>query len=149
MLKAAAEMIDPLNRYPGYLLRRASLAAMVALATRLAPLDLRPGEATVLTVIEANPNSTQSDIGRLLEIARANMAPLVSRLASRELIERQPVDRRSHGLVLTRSGRSLVARVKAAFAAHEQTLLENIPASHRNAFISGLQALAEKTSNGN
>ena len=59
-----------------------------------------PSEASVLLVIEANPNISQSEIGRMLEIAGANMAPLISRLQKRELIERQSVDGRSHGLEL-------------------------------------------------
>ena len=71
-------MIDPLTNYPGYLLRRASAAAMANLAKRLKKLNLSPTEATILNVIDANPNANQSDIGRLLDIARANMAPLVS-----------------------------------------------------------------------
>ena len=96
--------IDPLEDYPGYALRRASAATMARLARRFAALDLRAAEASVLMVIDANPNITQSEIGRLLDIASANMAPLVSRLADRELVERQPVDGRSHGLALTRYG---------------------------------------------
>jgi len=47
---------------------------------RLAALDLRPTEATVLLTIEANPNATLSGVGRLLEIASPNMAPLIARL---------------------------------------------------------------------
>jgi len=134
-------MIDPLTNYPGYLLRRASALAMANLAKRLKKLNLSPTEATILNVIDANPNANQSDIGRLLDIARANMAPLVSRLAGRNLVERQPVDKRSHGLVLTRSGRTLMAKTKMIFAEHETALLSRIPEAQREAFFSGVRAL--------
>ena len=137
-------MIDPLTNYPGYLLRRASALAMANLARRLKKLSLSPTEATILNVIDANPNANQSDIGRLLDIARANMAPLVSRLAGRNLIERQPVDKRSHGLVLTRSGRTLMAKTKRIFAEHETALLSRIPEAQREAFFSGVRALANR-----
>lgn len=137
-------MIDPLTNYPGYLLRRASAAAMANLAKRLKKLNLSPTEATILNVIDANPNANQSDIGRLLDIARANMAPLVSRLAGRNLIERQPVDKRSHGLVLTRAGRTLVAKTKKIFAEHETALLSRIPEAQREAFFTGVRALLER-----
>src|SRR5690606_26207150 len=110
--------IDPLENYPGYLLRRASAATMTSLARRFARLELRPAEATVLMVIDANPNITQSEIGRMLDIASANMAPLVSRLADRKLVERQPVDGRSHGLELTRTGNEITKKVKKAAADH-------------------------------
>jgi DNA-binding MarR family transcriptional regulator len=134
-------MIDPLNNYPGYLLRRASAIAMGNLAKRLKALDLSPTEATVLNVIDANPNASQSDIGRLLDIASANMAPLASRLAERDLIERRPVDKRSHGLVLTGAGRKMMAKIKKSFAEHEADLLARIPKAQREYFFSSLRAL--------
>jgi DNA-binding MarR family transcriptional regulator len=137
-------MIDPLTNYPGYLLRRASALAMANLAKRLKKLNLSPTEATILNVIDANPNANQSDIGRLLDIARANMAPLVSRLAGRNLIERQPVDKRSHGLVLTRPGRTLMAKTKKIFAEHETALLSRIPEAQRESFFSGVRALLDR-----
>jgi DNA-binding MarR family transcriptional regulator len=137
-------MIDPLTNYPGYLLRRASAVAMANLAKRLKKLGLSPAEATILNVIDANPNANQSDIGRLLDIARANMAPLVSRLAGRKLIERQPVDKRSHGLVLTRTGRNLTSKIKEAFAEHETALLTRIPEAQREVFFSAVRALLDR-----
>ncbi|HEY2401592.1 MAG TPA: MarR family transcriptional regulator [Steroidobacteraceae bacterium] len=126
---------------PGYALRRASSAAMQKLTRELAPLDLRPSDASVLIVIEANPNITQSEIGRMLEIAGANMAPLVSRLEKRELVDRQPVDGRSHGLALTTAGRALCVRARKIMKSHEADLMAKIPAAQRAAFISMLQAL--------
>lgn len=114
---------------------------MQKLARELAPLDLRPSDASVLVVIEANPNVTQSEIGRMLEIAGANMAPLVSRLEKRELVERQPVDGRSHGLELTAAGRALCVRARKVMKSHEADLMAKIPPAQRAAFISMLQAL--------
>lgn len=141
-------MIDPLKNYPGYLLRRASTAAMADLAKRLEALGLRPTEATVLQIIDANPDATQSDIGRLLEIASANMAPLVARLEGRDLIEREAVDGRSHGLALTAAGRALTIRVKKAVAEHEAALLDKIPAAQRSAFLKGLRAIWAENAGG-
>lgn len=137
-------MIDPMSDYPGYLLRRASALAMARLAKRLKALHLNPTDATVLNVIDANPNAKQSEIGRMLDIARANMAPLISRLAKRDLIERQPVDGRSHGLVLSRAGRALLPRIKAAFAEHEEELMKKVSVSQRRVFVAGLRALLEE-----
>ena len=53
----------------------------------------RPQGPRALLVIEANPSITESEIGRLLTIKRANMAPLAALLTSR-------------GLVLTPKGRA-------------------------------------------
>jgi DNA-binding MarR family transcriptional regulator len=133
--------IDPLQDCPGYAMRRASAAAMAELAKRLAAVKLTPTEATVLLVIEANRNIMQSEIGRMLEMASANVTPLVSRLEDRELLEREPFDGRSHGLNLTTAGRALTGRVKKIINAHEDALLAKVPAAHRNAFLTALQAL--------
>ncbi len=133
--------IDPLKDFPGYLLHRVSADAMTRLARRLAPLGLRPTEASVLLVIEANPNITQSEIGRMLDIAGANMAPLVARLADRELIEREPVDGRSHGLTLAPAGRELFVQLRNQFKEHEAEILDKLPASRRAAFTKMLRTL--------
>ena len=134
-------MIDPLTDYPGYQLRRASAAAMADLADRLGVLDLRPAEATVLLVIEANPSATLSEVGRLLRIASANMTPLIARLEGRNLIEREPMDGRSQGLMLAPLGRSLTRQVKAVVADHEAALIEKIPAATRDEFLRTLRAI--------
>jgi DNA-binding MarR family transcriptional regulator len=134
-------MLDPLQDYPGYLLRRASAVAMADLSKSLSALDLRPSEATVLLTIDTNPNATLSDIGRLLEIASPNMAPLVARLEARNLLAREPMDGRSHALSLTPHGRAMTNQIRKIVAEHEAALLDKIPASTRNAFLKGLRAI--------
>jgi len=133
--------IDPLEDYPGYSLKRASAVNMAKLARRFAAIDLRPTEASVLMVIDANPNISQSEIGKMLDIASANMAPLVSGLADRKLVERQPIDGRSYGLVLTDSGTSITIKAKRAVAIHEEELLARIPATQRKAVVAALRKL--------
>ncbi len=135
-------VIDPLKEFPGYALRRASAAFMAKLAARLAVLDLRPAEATVLLVIGSNPGITQSEIGRLLDIASANIAPLVGRLADRDLLLREPVDGRSHALTLSEAGRRLTQKARQIIEDLESTLLERIPQSLRGAFLAALRAIA-------
>ncbi|HET6565083.1 MAG TPA: MarR family winged helix-turn-helix transcriptional regulator [Xanthomonadales bacterium] len=133
--------IDPLENYPGYSLRRASAASMARLARRFSALELRPTEASVLMMIDANPNITQSEIGRMLDIASANMAPLVSRLADRGLLEREPVDGRSHGLTLTRLGAEITGNVKRAVDDHEEELLAKVPVGQRETFLAILRTM--------
>jgi DNA-binding MarR family transcriptional regulator len=132
---------DPLKDFPGYALRRISADGMAALARRLGVLDLRPTEATVLMIIEANPGITQSEIGRMLDIASANMAPLASGLRGRELIVRERVDGRSHGLRLSETGRKLAQRARKTMVDHENELLKPLSVTQRRAFMAALQAL--------
>ena len=134
-------MIDPLEGYPGYLLRRVSAAAMAELASRLETLALRPAEATVLMVIEANPGITQSEIGRLLDMASANMTPLAARLQKQALTIRVRVDGRSQGLSLSTAGRRLCQQISQAMTDHESALMAKLSASQRRAFLNALRTL--------
>jgi DNA-binding MarR family transcriptional regulator len=133
---------DPLEDLPGYALRRVSAAVMAKLAAGLSRLDLRPAESTVLLVIGANPGVTQSEVGRLLGIASANMAPLVARLADRGLIVREAVDGRSQGLTLSDVGRRITVKARGVVDELESDLLARIPAAERAAFLKVLFALA-------
>jgi DNA-binding MarR family transcriptional regulator len=92
-------------------------------------------------VIEANPGVTQSEVGRLLDIAGANMAPLMRRLEDRDLIERNPVDGRSQALHLSADGRALSAKARKIFRSHEEELLGKIPPGDRATFMKNLRAL--------
>lgn len=136
-----ASIVDPLQDLPGYALRRASAAVMAKLAERLATVALRPSEASVLLVIGVNPGVTQSEIGRLLDIARANMAPLTARLAARDLIVREAAGGRSHGLTLSDAGRRLTKRAQRIVAELETELMDRIPVAQRAAFLRTLKAL--------
>jgi DNA-binding MarR family transcriptional regulator len=138
--------VDPLRQFPGYLLRRISSSIMAELSEGLAKLKLRPTEASVLIVIEAQPGMTQSEIGRLLTIQRANMTPLAARLEARELICRRQVDGRSSGLVLTAHGATAAAKAREIMEGCEREMIERIPKECRQAYLAALRALWESVS---
>lgn len=134
-------MRDPLANLPGYVLRRASNAVLGGLHQRLALLELRPVDASLLMILHAKPGITQSEAGRLLEIQRANMVPIVARLEARELIERRRVDGRSQGLYLSPQGEGLHADVRAQVQQHEDGLLAAIEPGLRAQVLPVLHAL--------
>jgi len=86
---------DPFAGLLGYHLRRLSVLVMADFTEALAPLGLKPAEASVLYAIRAGTGMTQSDVGKMLGIQRANMAPLIAGLMQRGLVERDRVDGRS------------------------------------------------------
>jgi DNA-binding MarR family transcriptional regulator len=134
-------MIDPLASLPGYALRRASAWALAELGKRLHPAGLRHTEVTVLMLVEANPGITQSEIGRTLDIQRANMAPLIGRLDDMGLLVRTAVDGRSQGLRLSPRGAEKAIEGAAIVHVFEAELLDRIPAQYRNSLIPALNAL--------
>ncbi len=111
-------LTSPLDTLLGYRLRRASMAMMADLLAVLRPLGLSAGEASFLILVGANPGCTQSEVGRTLDIKRANMTPLVARMKARGLVADTPIDGRSRGLRLTEAGiaqrDTALARIGAA-----------------------------------
>jgi DNA-binding MarR family transcriptional regulator len=134
---------DPLTGLPGYALRRAANAMMAELAKRLADFDLRISEASVLQILADRTDLTSSDIGKILDIQRANMVPLLGRLEAAALIRRQPIDRKSQAVVLTELGQARLSDVHRVTAQFEGDLMTRIPARHREHFLPALQALTD------
>jgi DNA-binding MarR family transcriptional regulator len=132
---------DSLASLPGYALRRAANAMMADLATRLARLDVRIAEASVLLLVASRRDMTSSEIGRILDIQRANMVPLLGRLEAAGLIERLPINRKSQAIVLTAAGLARLSEVQALTAKFEADLLDRIPAEHRDHLVPALNAL--------
>ncbi len=126
-----------LDDHLGYFLRRIQVWVFQDFLRRLARLDIRPAQYSVLAVIEANPGLSQSDVADFLGIERARLVRMLDRLEKRGLARRKPSpnDRRSHALMLTGEGRKTLRRVKALAAQHEAVLSEKLGAENRRAMI--------------
>lgn len=134
-------MTDPLANRPGYALRRAANAMMGELARRLATIDLRIAEASVLLLLDGRDDATASEIGRVLDIQRANMVPLLARLEEAGLIARRPIDGKSQAVLLTEAGEARRLAADAITAAFENDLLARIAPEHRAHLVPALGAL--------
>jgi len=134
-------MNDVLRHRPGYALRRAANAMMGELARRLGAIDLRIAEASVLLLLDRREDATASEIGRILDIQRANMVPLLGRLEEAGLIERRPIDGKSQAVLLTEPGRQRRAQADAITTAFEDDLMARIAPEHREHLIPALSAL--------
>ena len=134
-------MTDHMLQFPGYSLRRAASSTMAELAQRLSAHDMRQVDATVMIMIDAEPGTTASAIGRTLDIQRANMVPLLKRLDDAGLIEKTPIDGKSQGLELTAAGKQKLAVVLAEIEAFEAELIARVPAQHREHLLPALNAL--------
>ncbi len=133
--------LDPFDGLLGYHLRRLSVLVMADLTEALAPLGLKPAEASVLYVVGATAGLTQSDIGKILGIQRANMAPLMAGLTQRGLVERDRVDGRSQALKLTEAGQAARAQAWVVNQAHEARLFGVLGKPARTRMAAQLRAL--------
>ena len=134
-------MHDPLVLLPGYALRRAANATAAELSARLTEVGLRQSDVSLLMLVEANPGTTSSALGRQLDIQRANMVPVLKRLEDAGLIARAPIDGKSQELALTEAGRSKLAEGRAVIERFERELIERVPEEHRAHLLPALNAL--------
>ena len=134
-------MDDPLIRFPGYALRRAANATAAELSARLAALDLRQSDASLLLLVAVNPGATSSALGRALGVERANMVPLLKRLDEAGLIGREAIDGKSQGLRLTPAGLRRLAEARKIIETFEAELLARVPAEHRDHLLPALNAI--------
>jgi DNA-binding MarR family transcriptional regulator len=113
--------IGHLENHLGYFLRRLQIWIFRDFIERLARIDVRPAQYSVLLVIEANPGRSQAAIGETLNIERSRLARLLHALERRGWVERRSSTRdgRSHSLHLTREGEAALKRIKAVTSRHE------------------------------
>lgn len=132
---------DPLARFPGYSLRRAANAMMAKFNERLSAEGVRVTEGSVLMLIAERKGLTSSEIGKVLDVQRANMAPLLNRMEAAGWIVREPIDRKSSAIVLTEVGRAKAGRIRSVTETFEAELIARVPAEHRDHLIPALNAL--------
>jgi len=132
---------NPLDSLLGYQLRRASAVMLADLAETLGDIGLRTTEASVILVIEENPGIIQSDVGRMLGIQRANMAPLAAGLTESGWIVRSRSDGRSQGLRLSEAGLQGAATIRARIQTHEARFAADLSPSARAKLINLLHRL--------
>jgi DNA-binding MarR family transcriptional regulator len=102
-----------LDNVMGYNLRRAHGVQKQRFAAVFGPLGIRPVTLSVLGTIYDNSGIKQSDLGKRLNIKRANMVPVMTELEGRGLIQRRPSDndRRAHIVTLTPAGRKFTLKL--------------------------------------
>lgn len=140
---AAQQTLKPglLSGLLGYRLRVAQQAVFRDFARSIP--EASPGRVGILLLIDANPGVTQSRLAQAVGIDRSTMVGVLHALQARELIERRRgEDRRTNGLWLTRSGRTLVTSLKQRIRIHERRVASRLSAADRTQLLALLEKLA-------
>ena len=95
----------------------------------------------MLLLVESRTDATASEIGRTLNIQRANIAPLLARLEEAGMIERRQINGKSQAVLLTPLGLQRCAQANAITTAFEDDLLARIRPEHRDHFVASLSTL--------
>jgi DNA-binding MarR family transcriptional regulator len=106
-----------LSKSIGFMLRLAQLRSFERFYGRFGHLDMKPGEFSILWVIQLNPGIRQGLLAETLRIKPAHMTKTIRRLEMSGHVARQVPedDRRSVLLTLTASGQTFVNRTKKHF----------------------------------
>ena len=125
----------------GYRLRLAQQAVFRDFAREIP--EASPGRAGILLLIDANPGVTQSRLAQAVGIDRSTLVGVLHRLEAQDLVERRRGDdRRTNGLWLTRSGRTLVSTLKRRIRVHERRVASALTPAERAQLLHLLEKLA-------
>jgi DNA-binding MarR family transcriptional regulator len=143
--EASQIKMGELSELLGYSLKRAQLRVFEDFLRCVSSLNLTPAQFSVLLLIDRNPGRNQTEIANTLGILRPNFVAMLDGLEGRELCARvrSANDRRSHILMLTDKGRSILARAKKLVETkHEARLNEVLGPANRAALLEMLATLA-------
>lgn len=110
----------------GYQLAQAAIVTDTIFRNQVGePLELRPVEYTVLTLIAENPGGSSARLARALAVTPPHITAIVDRLVQRGFVQRKASaeDRRAQVLTATRSGGELVRKATERIVAAERSAL--------------------------
>lgn len=121
----------------GYNLRRAHGVQKHRFESVFGPLAIRPVTLSALGIIYENPGITQADLGKQLNIKRANMVPVMAELEGRGLIARRPSDndRRAHVVALTPAGLRFTVKLLELHGRLEEDLAKALGTRERDQLL--------------
>ena len=138
-----------LDEQIGFLLRRANQRHLAIFAAGMGTNtdgnghDLTPMQWAVLAKLDEAGATSQNRLGRLAAMDGATVKGVVDRLTERGLVDTRadPDDRRHRVVVMTASGRRLVARSRPTAAAITEETLRPLSPTERSALLALLRKL--------
>jgi DNA-binding MarR family transcriptional regulator len=135
-----------------------SLDVLLGFHTRLAMMEIRrsylrhvghgevrPGLASLLQLVAANPGASQIEISRAMHIDKASLVSLLDKAESAGWLnrERSEEDRRRHELVLSPTGEKMAAKLRRQTLRHEEKFLKRFSASELKQLVAYLRRIYE------
>ncbi|MEW6643802.1 MAG: MarR family transcriptional regulator [Pseudomonadota bacterium] len=139
---AGRHLVNPMDRFVGYKIRRIKQAVIGELNDILRPFELRIMDFATLCIVEANPGLYQNEITRLLGAEPPAVVLSLDRLEKGGYLIRRlsENDRRLRTLHLTPSGRQLQKKVNAKVEQQERQIKLAVQGS-LPAFVAALDGL--------
>lgn len=141
----------PARRRLPILLRRAWYGLNQAFRRRIARMDLTPDQFTVIrTLLEAEPEGlTQKALADAISSDPNTIASLLERMESNGLVKRRPheKDRRANRVELLPAAKNKYEAIRQEAIELQGHVLEQLPESDREKFLSQLEVIAEACRN--
>lgn len=127
----------------GYNCKRAYINIFELFNKRMGKLELRPVDFSVLSILKSNPNINQKRLSAAINVSPPNMAILLERLEKRGLLvrARNPLDRRSHTLVLSKEGTALCTKAEKSVTELERKATAMLSDRERQQLLTILQKI--------
>lgn len=107
-----------LENMVSYCLKTAYHKMMIDAEDQLADFNLTVPQFSILAVVSLNPGITLATLVENLYVTRSTGSEMVEKMVSRKMIVRQPINRKSNGLVLTEEGEKLFSK------AHDRVMIK-------------------------
>ena len=135
---------EELSVFPGYLLARLGEASRRRFRDALAPEGLHPRHFGAMTVVAADPGTTQQQLHERTAIDASSMVAVLDELEAKGLAERRPYpgDRRARRIFLTPLGEETLSRARALAGELQSELFKALSADERDTLVILLRKLA-------
>ena len=134
-----------LHKLFGYQLAQATITTTKVFLKEVGvPLDLRPVEFTLLTLIAENPGVSSAQLAKALAVTKPNITMWVDKLEARKLVQRSPskTDKRSTDLRATTTGAKLAIQATDNLVRGEREAIQYLSAAERGMLIELLHKVA-------
>jgi DNA-binding MarR family transcriptional regulator len=133
----------PLEKRPGFLIRRLHQIHVALFQEKCAAFDLTPLQYSLLTALARRGTADQTTLAAKVMLDRTTTTGALKRLQSRKFIERtvHSRDRRAQMCRLTKSGSRLLRQIEASARAAHHATLEGLSKAEQKQFITMMQKI--------
>jgi DNA-binding MarR family transcriptional regulator len=134
---------EPLDGLLGFHIRLAMMELRRSFFRHVAEGGVRPGLASLLQLVAANPGASQVELSRAMHIDKASLVSLLDQAESSGWLKRvrSKEDRRRHELKLTPQGETMAAGLRKQTVRHEKKYIDRFSPEELKQIVECLQRI--------
>jgi DNA-binding MarR family transcriptional regulator len=135
--------VAPLDSLLGFHVRLAMMELRRSFFRHVADGDVRPGLASLLQLVAANPGASQVELSRAMHIDKASLVSLIDRAEEAGWLNRvrSKIDRRRHELQLTAAGQRTAEKIRRQTTRHEKKYVDRFSATELEKLVDYLRRI--------